>query len=157
MALPEFVGAVNKKGMHPPRRHAREYQRDAAVVTVGVLTATVLLKAIEYILPGGAGGKGSDVARALVQQAKQWYMTSLQDRNAQLRYQHITIASAYLEAARRISSDRVIENASRIDVHELQTSIQAQLHSSSKDMAKKCPNLRVSAPPSSKAAAHKPW
>lgn len=125
-------------------RDPREFQKDAVRVTAAVAILSVLLKACEPIL-SSTTDKEHAIAKSMLEQADQWYNTSLQDQNIQSKNQHISFAAAYIHAARHILSDASLERITGIDVHALQNSIESMQKVSSKDMVKQCPKLKVGA------------
>ena len=96
------------------------------------------------------------IARNLVEQANHWYHTCLQDKNAQMRMQHISYANAYVHAARHAMNDADLERATGTDVHGLQSVIEHTQQTSLKDLHKHCPRLKPSAT-SSTPSSKRSW
>jgi sensor c-di-GMP phosphodiesterase-like protein len=124
-------------------RNVAEFQRDAIRVTVAFTGVRLLLRFLEPLFVASSD-KEHDIATMLVQEANRYYETSVQDRNAHLRYQHAHSAHVHLETARKMVRDRELERLTRFNIHDLQTSIQKQEKSSQREMMKQCPKLKVS-------------
>lgn len=121
---------------------APEYKRDAIRVTIFFTVCIIVIKTIDPFFANTTERENS-IAKNMLEQANQWLYVSLQDQNAQSKSQHISFASAYLHAARHVASDAILERLTGIDIHELQSAIETQQRSSSKEMVRQCPKLKL--------------
>lgn len=149
------MGTHEKKNGPKSRKRRRmrdsiEYQRDAIRATVGLLVVLLLSKAADPYVTNTTE-KEHAIAQNLLEQANQWYLISVQDTNSQAKYQHVAYASAYLHAARYVVNDAVLERLTGLDVHALQTSVDAQQSAANGELIRQCPRLKVNP---SKAAAN---
>jgi hypothetical protein len=117
--------------------------RDAVRVTAVVACAIVLTKAAE---PHMKRSDNDGLAKAMLTQSVKWLSHSIQDNNTSTSLQNATYAVAYLNAARDVASDAVLERLSGLDIHRLSRSIGAQQNSKTKEMNKQCPRLRTKMP-----------
>lgn len=124
-------------------RSVAGFQRDAIRVTLAFSGVSLLVRCIEPFFTASSE-KEHDIAAMLVHEANRYYETSVQDRNAQVRYQHALSAHVHLETARKMLRDRELERLTRFNVHDLQTSIQKQEKASQREMIKQCPKLKIS-------------
>ena len=137
-------------------RDSLEYQRDAVRVTMGLLIAVIVIKAMDPYV-SNTSEKEHNIARNLLEQANQWYLVSIQDTNSSSKYQHISYAAAYLHAARYVVNDAVLERLTGIDVHGLQTAIDSQQRSTSGELIRQCPRLKVNPKAAGKSAKRTAW
>lgn len=110
-----------------------EHLQLAVCVTIGVAVVLLLCGVLEQ----QSQNKDAHVAKALIQQASKWYAISLQDKTPFHSLQHADYAMAYLNAARHVSNDTILERVSGIDVHKLFRSVDAQQKSAAKELLSK--------------------
>ena len=117
--------------------------KDAIRVSVVFMCLVILIKALE---PYMKKSDNDGLAKAMLAQTVKWLSHSLQDKNASTSLQHATYAMAYLNAARHVASDTVLERLSGLDIHKLNRSIDIQQQAKAKDLNKQCPKLRTKMP-----------
>lgn len=140
-------------------RKSAKFKRDAAYVTAAIVVVSIAFKLIEPYTASSTDREHS-IAKSMIEEAKQWFLTSAQDQNSQSKYEHISFASAYLNSARHILNDIGLERISGIDVHELQKSIDDMKKTTSRDIFRQCPRLKQNMPQSGKVPPLKkksPW
>lgn len=107
-------------------------------VVGGVVTLALLLRlanarshsySAEHVRKGGA----------LVQQAVKWHSISRQDEDAVQAARHADYALAYLNAAREVLPDRVLEHASHVDVHALHETLDTAQRARAAALDAQCP------------------
>ena len=123
------------------QRDPIEYKRDAVRVTIALTVVVLCVKACEPFFTTNTQ-KENSIARRLLEQAMEWYRTSLQDQGAQNKYQHVSYAAAYLHAARYTMNDRELERITGSDVHALSMAIDALQTQAHKELIKRCPKLK---------------
>jgi len=119
-------------------------QKDATICTVVVFAVCLAVRMVEPYLHSGVSELDQPTSVALIHEAENFYRTSLQDKNAQVRYQHAVYANAYLDIARKLSRDTELERLTRFNIHELHSAISKQEKLSHKEMLKQCPRLKIS-------------
>lgn len=124
-------------------REGREVFKDACRVSVFFMCALIVITAVE---PHLKRSEHDGLAKAMLAQTVKWLALSSQDKNASSGLQHATYAMAYLNAARHVASDTVLERLSGIDIHKLSRSIDMQQQARSNDLNKQCPKLRTKMP-----------
>ena len=122
-------------------RDASEYKTDAIRSTIIVLILVVCLNAIDPFIVNSTS-KEHEIGQNMLENANEWYNLSLQDQNIQIKYRHISLASAYLNAARYVVDDATLGRLTKIDVHELHKAIDDKQKVYSKEMTRKCPKLK---------------
>ena len=153
--LPNKKKSHNVKRGNSMMRDVTEYKHDVATATgIVILVCFVLNFMTPYTADTSSVEKA--IARNLVEQANHWYHTCLQDKNAQMRMQHISYANAYVHAARHVMNDADLERATGTDVHGLQSVIEHTQQTSLKDLHKHCPRLKPSAT-SSTPSSKRSW
>ena len=90
------------------------------------------------------------IGKNLLEQANTWFNQSMQDENAQSKYQHISFAAAYLHAARHVLNDAKLQRLTGLDVHELQKTIDSQQKKVNHDILRQCPKLKPTNKPPAK-------
>ena len=98
------------------RRNAdvKQYLVDVVQVTVAFLILLFVLCSLENISTHYTHQSG----KSLLSQSSKWYKISMQDKDLIYALQHCDYAVAYLNAARHISSDTILEKGSGIDLHK---------------------------------------
>lgn len=125
-------------------RSAVDLKNDALIVTTVMAGAIVAMKIFEPFVGSASSDGSNSVAKAMLEQAKTWYETSLQDANVYAKNQHIAYATAYLHAARFSANDASLERMTGIDVHNLHVLIEQQQKTSSSDLMRTCPKIKTS-------------
>ena len=78
----------------------------------------------------------------LIDQATKWMNMASQDKDPLTRWQHLSYARAYLNVARHLASDAVIESASHIHVRAMSKRIDTELQNAIRTIHKSCHKLR---------------
>lgn len=78
----------------------------------------------------------------LVEQAMKWLNMASQDKDPLTRWQHLSYARAYLNVARHLASDAVIESASHVHVRAMSKRIDTELQNAIGNIHKSCHKLR---------------
>lgn len=112
---------------------------------MGICAVSLVLKLLEPVINSSPEHEQS-TGKSMIEHAKQWYLMSAQDKNAQSKHEHISYASAYLNAARHILNDMRLERISGIDVHELQKSIDEMKNVTTREIFRQCPRLKQQMP-----------
>ena len=124
-------------------REPNDLMKDSVRVSVAFMCLVVVIKAIE---PHMKRSDNDGLAKAMLAQTVKWLSLSSQDKNASTSLQHATYAMAYLNAARHVASDTVLERLSGLDIHKLSRSIDVQQQAKAKDLNKQCPKLKTKMP-----------
>jgi hypothetical protein len=111
--------------------------------TLVVCIFSIVLRAVE----GGHHASMSErsFGKQLVDQAKQWYSLALQDRKPMNAYEHSLYAIAYLNAARHVTHDSILEQYTGVNIHALLKSATQTQQEALKDLNKQCPKIKVKA------------
>ena len=116
------------------------HAQHAVAITAAVGAFTLLTKLIDGHSDASALEK--TLGRQLLDQSKQFYSLSVQDRKPMLSLEHATFALAYLNAARHVVHDAVLEQTSGVNIHALLRSITQQQQQASRELAKSCPKIK---------------
>jgi hypothetical protein len=115
------------------------YSELSLKVLLGFIVLVILVKVVENTtLTPGTDSLCSD----LLYQAVQWKDMCTQDKSAVFRLQHANYAMAYMNAARHIAKDDVLEQQNAVDVHKLLRKIKRQQESALKDVSLTCPGIK---------------
>ena len=83
-------------------------------------------------------GSISDV----VKQCMKWLSISAQDMDPLIKMQHLALAKSYLNVARHIASDTVIEQTSRVHVRAISKRIDTEMQNITVLIHKQCPKMK---------------
>ena len=122
-------------------RDVDDYVKDALKITGGIILILTVLRLTEPYLSHLSSTE--DASQSFMDQSMRWYATSVQDKQSGFALQHITYAVAYLNAARQISTDTVIERRSGVDVQAFHAAVDAQQRVTMRDLGKQCPKIRM--------------
>ena len=117
-----------------------EYAKNALKVTSCFVVLLLILKALQPLL---RTTKTSEISSNLVDQAVRWHMASQQDKHAVFSMQHANYAMAYLNSARHLSTDQILEQISGINIHELYNAIDMQQRHMMREIGRQCPKLKL--------------
>ena len=112
---------------------------------VGIVLAAILGLALLSLLFAEMGGDSVHkrshhlTTKALIQEAAQWSTVAQQDNNPLLALVHATYATAYLNVARRMSSDADIEGLASIHVAEFSKALNSSQQASMRALLAQCP------------------
>ena len=120
-------------------RDPSELYSDALRVTITVMVLTILCKASEPVVGVLAQADTAQSARTFADHAQHYLQMATQDKQVQAKMQHIYTASVYLQTARHMANDAVLERLTGYDIHHMQTSIETLQGAVNRDFAKQCP------------------
>lgn len=100
--------------MLPQREDTKSYLIDTVYVTVAFIIIIFVLCTLENV----TGQTTNATGKSILSQSGKWYRICIQDKNPIYALQHVDYAIAYLNAARHISSDVILEKGSGIDLHK---------------------------------------
>lgn len=106
-------------------------------VVLSVLGAAVLLRLIdarEHSYSREHVRKGV----TLIEEATRWHATAAQDGDPAHAARHADLALAYLNAAREVLPDGVLEKAARVDVHALHDLLERETRARAAALAQAC-------------------
>lgn len=83
-------------------------------------------------------------SRSLVRQAMQWHAAAEQDSNQLFSSRHSNYAVAYLNAARSMLPDDMLERATNVDIHELSNALELSQREHTKSLSQSCPKSNPS-------------
>lgn len=124
----------------------RDYKKNAIVGTVVLILALLLCKAVTPLVAGSMPNAQAETAKTLIEDCNLSFAASLQDANPHHQLQNLSVATAYLSAARRMTSDMQLERMTGIDIHRLYTSLESSKREARKAIEQNCPNLASRAP-----------
>ncbi len=112
--------------------------KNCSYMTCIVVIVSVLIKVINSQLE-------KDVVFAngiaLLKQSMKWFDLSKQDGNYDISYQHANYSIAFLQAARHVTNDTILEQGSGIDVHKYFKTIDSHQRSIYKKISKQTSKL----------------
>jgi len=110
-----------------------------------VVAAVVALSLITSMADRRGGGEDPDgVAADVVRQAVKWADTAAQDKDVLTRWQHLSLAKAYLNVGRHVASDATLERVSRTHVRALARRVDSELQETMSALYRTCSKLRPS-------------
>lgn len=118
-------------------RHVR-----TAGMVVGVVVVLSLVTSMTDRRPSNDDPDGT--AADVMKQALKWSDTAAQDNDVLMRWQHLSLAKAYLNVARHIASDVAIERASRTNVRALSRRVDEEMQATVSSLYRTCSKLRPS-------------
>lgn len=118
------------------------------IVTLKVTAGFFVLILVLKVCDQRDNSDGMKLARSLLDQSSKWYSISLQDKQAFFSFQHANYAIAYLNAARHIASDVMLERMSGTDIHKLYNKMEAHQFTVTKQMVGKHKGKDMHAQPS---------
>ena len=80
---------------------------------------------------------------SMLRQAHEWYNMSVQDSAPIVAMQHINFATAYLNSARHLCRDTLLERSGGLDVQRLSRAIQTHREKVNKALQSRCPKLKM--------------
>ena len=105
----------------------------------------VALSLITSMADRRGGGEDPDgVAADVVRQAVKWADTAAQDKDVLTRWQHLSLAKAYLNVGRHVASDATLERVSRTHVRALARRVDSELQETMSALYRTCSKLRPS-------------
>ena len=80
---------------------------------------------------------------SLLKQSMKWLDLSKQDGSFETSYQHANYAIAYLQAARHVASDTILEQGSGVDVHKYSKTVDSHQRSVFKKISKQSSKIPI--------------
>ena len=118
-----------------------KYQRDAMYVTGSFVVIVLLLKIIVPFVQNSTSQNYT--SKGLVEQSMQWYANSINSKHALYAFREAVYALAYLNAARHTADDSTLERMTKIDIHKLHSSIDAQQRQAMSELGSTCPKIKL--------------
>ena len=117
------------------------YSEYIAISTIGICVFALIMRTID----GGYSSTISErnIGKQLVDQAKYWYSISMQDRKPIIAYEHSIYAIAYLNAARHVTHDAILEQHSGMNIHSLLKNAIAHQQQCIKEINKQYPKIKL--------------
>lgn len=97
----------------------------ASTVVGGILGLSLLSRMTSGPRASSHGAEVNKAAKELVSQALEWHKMCEQDDSVAYAMHHATLAAAYMNAARLLCSDDILQRATGIDVHDTQRALDA--------------------------------
>tara|TARA_B100000787_G_C16047390_1_gene229668 strand:+ start:252 stop:677 length:426 start_codon:yes stop_codon:yes gene_type:complete len=116
------------------------YSRWSIVTVVTATIISILTRLLNANINATYSTSHLKRARSLVTQAIYWYDTSEQDTNPLFAMKHSDYAIAYLNAARSMLPDNILEKTCNVDIHELTNTLETHQREQTKAVTGICPN-----------------
>lgn len=115
------------------------YTRWSAITVTAVAALGVITKLLNANVNATFSVSHLKRARLLVSQAIYWHDTSEQDTNPLFAMKHADYAIAYLNAARSMLPDNILERTCNVDIYELSNSLETHQRQKTKSVTEICP------------------
>jgi hypothetical protein len=116
------------------------YTRWSATAVLAVTVLAVLTRLLNANVNATFSVSHLKRARSLVSQAIYWHETSEQDANPLFAMKHSDYAIAYLNAARSMLPDNILEKTCNIDIYELSNTLETHQREQTKAVTGICPD-----------------
>lgn len=118
-------------------------EMNAAICVGAVMLVIVVFTKIAHAKWSDSSFSSDHIAcaKALVAQAIEWHHFADQDDNPMFAVRHADYAVAYLNAARRLLPDDVLQRLTSIDIFETMVALEAHQQQRSRRLQKACPTI----------------
>lgn len=97
----------------------------AGSVVAGMLALSIVSRIASGPKKGSASSEMTRAGRELVTQAVEWQRMANEQGNPVYAVHNSTLATAYLNCARLLCSDEVLQRGTGLDIHELQRTLES--------------------------------